>query len=156
METHEYARPKHALTRNPFTRMFADAEDERNQYAPLQISGVPVEQVQALAAQYPELPVLVITGFGDERLEVTALSEPNTGYLDKPFEIPELVEALAELTPGRTDVGSADAPSDDDGMRESVSAYLTVKITDMDRSLDIYDELYRQDGIISCDITSDY
>ncbi|MBT4291467.1 response regulator, partial [bacterium] len=43
--------------------------------------------LKVIKNQYPELPVLVITGFGDERLEVTALSEHNTGYLDKPFEI---------------------------------------------------------------------
>ncbi|MCP4291433.1 MAG: response regulator [bacterium] len=105
--------------------------------------------LKVIKNQYPELPVLVITGFGDERLEVTALSEENTGFLDKPFEISELVNALNELSPGQT---STTAPiDDDDGMRESVSAYLTVKVVDQDNSLDIYDTLYRLEGIISCD-----
>lgn len=106
--------------------------------------------LKVIKNQYPDLPVLVITGFGDERLEVTALSEPNTGFLDKPFEISELVEALDELEPGKTDVGAVAAVADD-GMRESVSAYLTVKVTDQDRSLDLYDELYQLEGIVSCD-----
>ncbi len=106
--------------------------------------------LKVIKNQYPDLPVLVITGFGDERLEITALSEPNTGFLDKPFEISELVEALEELEPGQTET-SAVAASEDDGMRESVSAYLTIKVTDQDRSLDIYDELYRLEGIVSCD-----
>lgn len=106
--------------------------------------------LKVIKNQYPELPVLVITGFGDERLMVTALSEHNTGYLDKPFEIPELVAALEELSPGRT---SAEAPSqamEPDG-RESVSAYLTVKITEPDRSMELFDTLYRMKGIQSCD-----
>ena len=106
--------------------------------------------LKVIKNQYPDLPVLVITGFGDERLEVTALSEHNTGYLDKPFEIPDLVSALEELTPGQTPVRTEEA-GQDEGMRESVSAYLTVNVTDQDRSLDIYDELYRLDGIVSCD-----
>ena len=106
--------------------------------------------LKVIKNQYPDLPVLVITGFGDERLEVTALSEPNTGFLDKPFEIPDLVEALEELEPGQTETSSA-AAAEDDGMRESVSAYLTVKVTDQERSLDLYDELYHQEGIVSCD-----
>ena len=106
--------------------------------------------LKVIKNQYPDLPVLVITGFGDERLEVTALSEPNTGFLDKPFEISDLVEALNELEPGQTETTGA-ATAEDDGMRESVSAYLTVKVTDQDRSLDIYDELYRLNGIVSCD-----
>ncbi len=106
--------------------------------------------LKVIKNQYPDLPVLVITGFGDERLEITALSEPNTGFLDKPFEIPDLVEALEELEPGQTQT-SAEATTADDGMRESVSAYLTVKVTDQERSLDIYDQLYRLNGIVSCD-----
>lgn len=106
--------------------------------------------LKVIKNQYPDLPVLVITGFGDERLEVTALSEPNTGFLDKPFEISDLVEALGELEPGQTETTST-AVAEDDGMRESVSAYLTVKVTDQERSLDIYDELYRMNGIVSCD-----
>ena len=106
--------------------------------------------LKVIKNQYPDLPVLVITGFGDERLEVTALSEPNTGFLDKPFEISDLVEALAELEPGQTETSAA-AAVQDDGMRESVSAYLTVKVTDQERSLDLYDELYHLPGVVSCD-----
>ncbi|MFO8184503.1 MAG: response regulator [Candidatus Aegiribacteria sp.] len=106
--------------------------------------------LKVIKNQYPDLPVLVITGFGDERLMLTALSEHNTGYLDKPFEISDLVGALEELSPGRTDTSSPEEAVDQ-GMRESVSAYLTVKITDPERSMEIYDALYRMDGIASCD-----
>ncbi len=106
--------------------------------------------LKVIKNQYPDLPVLVITGFGDERLEVTALSEPNTGFLDKPFEISELVQALEELSPGQTST-SVPAEADEEGMRESVSAYLTVMVTDQENSLDIYDRLYRLEGIVSCD-----
>ncbi len=106
--------------------------------------------LKVIKNQYPDLPVLVITGFGDERLMMTALSEKNTGFLDKPFEISDLVEALVELSPGKTGI-DAEEPSVDDGMRESVSAYLTVKITEPDRSMEIFDILYRMNGIQSCD-----
>jgi two-component system, chemotaxis family, chemotaxis protein CheY len=105
--------------------------------------------LKVIKNQYPDLPVLVITGFGDERLEVTALSEHNTGYLDKPFEIPQLVEALEELSPGKT---ATDAVVDDvNGMRESVAAYLTIKITDQESSLETFEILHKMDGIQSCD-----
>jgi DNA-binding response OmpR family regulator len=106
--------------------------------------------LKVIKNQYPDLPVLVITGFGDERLMVTALSEHNTGYLDKPFEISDLVEALEELSPGKTGIDIEES-SIDEGMRESVSAYLTIKITDTDRSMEIFDILYMMDGIQSCD-----
>ncbi|HRW78591.1 MAG TPA: response regulator [Candidatus Sabulitectum sp.] len=106
--------------------------------------------LKVIKNQYPELPVLVITGFGDERLMLTALSEHNTGYLDKPFEIPDLVEALEELSPGKTTTEAADE-AEDDGMRESISAYLTIKITDADKSMEIFDRLYSMPNIQSCD-----
>jgi CheY-like chemotaxis protein len=106
--------------------------------------------LKVIKNQYPDLPVLVITGFGDERLMVTALSEHNTGYLDKPFEIPDLVSALDELSPGATGI-EEEMPSPEPGMRESVSAYLTIRITDPDRSMEIFDSLYRMDGVQTCE-----
>ncbi|MBN1435126.1 response regulator [Candidatus Fermentibacterales bacterium] len=110
--------------------------------------------LKVIKNQFPDLPVLVITGFGDERLKLTALSEHNTGYLDKPFEIPDLVGALDELSPGETTLepesGMAAAP-ERDSMRESVSAYLTVRITDQSRCMEIFSELYAMEGVQSCD-----
>ncbi len=106
--------------------------------------------LKVIKNQYPELPVLVITGFGDERLMFTALSEHNTGYLDKPFEIPDLVQALEELSPGKT-ATEATEEAEDDGMRESISAYLTIKITDAEKSMEIFDRLYSMPNIQSCD-----
>ena len=108
--------------------------------------------LKVIKNQHPDLPVLVITGFGDERLMATALSEHNTGYLDKPFEISDLVNALDELSPGTTGAESMeDASAGDPEMRESVSAYLTIRITDTDKSMDIFTELYMMEGIQSCE-----
>ncbi len=109
--------------------------------------------LKVIKTLHPDLPVLVITGFGDEALMHTALAEHNTGYLDKPFEISDLVKALKELSPGSTaekvEAGSADAA--DQGMRESVSAYLTIRITNPARSMEIFDALYQMEGVQSCE-----
>jgi CheY-like chemotaxis protein len=108
--------------------------------------------LKVIKTQYPELPVLVITGFGDESLKLTALSEHNTGYLDKPFEISDLVEALEELSPGSTGVAEEAVEEEKpQEMRESVSAYLTIRITDHKRSMDIFNALYKMPGIHSCE-----
>ena len=55
--------------------------------------------LKVIKSEFPDLPVLIITGFGNEMLEATALAEKNTGFLDKPFEISELVESLKKLKP---------------------------------------------------------
>jgi two-component system cell cycle response regulator CpdR len=106
--------------------------------------------LKVIKMQYPELPVLVITGFGDEALKLTALSELNTGYLDKPFEISDLVQALEELSPGSTEKSKAVAAAEPE-MRESVSTYMTVRITDPMRSMDIYKQLYQLPGVQRCE-----
>jgi CheY-like chemotaxis protein/nitrate reductase NapAB chaperone NapD len=108
--------------------------------------------LKVIKVQYPDLPVLVITGFGDDSLKMTALSEQNTGYLDKPFEIPDLVKALEELSPGSTTEATvAEGEMPEEGMRESVSAYLTIRINDPARSMEIYNALYRMEGVQKCE-----
>lgn len=107
--------------------------------------------LKVIKTQFPALPVLVITGFGDEALRFTALSEENTGFLDKPFEISELVEALEKLAPGTTTLESPSSREVESTMAESVSAYLTLRITDPDRSLDVYNQLRQLEGIESCE-----
>lgn len=107
--------------------------------------------LKVIKNQYPDMPVLVITGFGDDRLKYTALSEANTAYLDKPFEIPDLVAALETLAPSAGDSAEAAGSSSEPEIRESVSAYLTVRITDPGRSMEIFSTLETIEGVQSCD-----
>jgi two-component system, chemotaxis family, chemotaxis protein CheY len=107
--------------------------------------------LKVIKIQYPELPVLVITGFGDEALKLKALSEPNTGYLDKPFEIPDLVQALDDLAPGSTRRQAVSAEPAAAVARESVSAYLTVRITDPARSMEIFNQIHKMEGVQRCE-----
>jgi CheY-like chemotaxis protein len=107
--------------------------------------------LKVIKVQYPDLPVLVITGFGDEALKMTALSEHNTGFLDKPFEISDLVKALDELSPGSTQEAAAATEAPAEGIRESVSAYLTIRITDQAHSMDIFNQLHGMEGVQKCE-----
>jgi CheY-like chemotaxis protein len=107
--------------------------------------------LKVIKIQYPELPVLVITGFGDEALRLKALSETNTGYLDKPFEIPDLVAALDQLSPGSTRKQAVAAEPAVEAARESVSAYLTVRITEPARSMEIFNQIHKMEGIQRCE-----
>ncbi len=109
--------------------------------------------LKVIKSEFPQLPVLVITGFGNELLEQTALAEQNTGFLDKPFEMPELVEALEKLAPSGT---TADAPvmegaAEAGKIRESVSSYITLRVTDTAKDMEAYRTLYDMEGITSCD-----
>jgi len=106
--------------------------------------------LKVIKSEFPELPVLVITGFGDDLLKETALSESNTAYLDKPFEIEDLVGALRSLSPGKTTAGPA-AAAPAEPMRESVTAYLTIRINDPASSYEIFNRLRQLEGVAACD-----
>ncbi len=106
--------------------------------------------LKVIKKQHPDLPVLVITGYGDVSLELEAISEHNTGYLDKPFEIDELVQALEELKAGTTEVRE-EAEEAEPEIRESVSAYLTIRVPETGDSVDIYKKLYHMDGVQRCE-----
>lgn len=108
--------------------------------------------LKVIKNEFPQLPVLVITAFGNEALKEIALSEENTGFLDKPFEISELVDALIKLKAGSTTLDPLLTEDSSAGtMRESISAYLTIRITDDARSMEIFDELYNLEGVTSCE-----
>ena len=104
--------------------------------------------LKVIKSHFPDLPAVVITGFGDENLETTALAEPNTAYLDKPFEIHELVAALESLPRGEATTTTRKA--DSSGLRESISAYLTVRVTEVQRSAQIFLALEGLAGVQSC------
>jgi CheY-like chemotaxis protein len=106
--------------------------------------------LKVIKSEFPELPVLIITGFGDEMLEATALAEINTGFLDKPFEIPDLVKALQSLEPGETTAGDA-KPLPETEIRESMSSYVTIRITDPGKDMEVYQQLHNMPGVASCD-----
>ncbi len=106
--------------------------------------------LKVIKNEFPDLPVLIITGFGNEDLEYSALAEHNTGFLDKPFEISELVEAMKKLTPGATTLDESKVDIGTEA-RETMSAYLSLRIPDPQRSMEIYDKLYNMPGMMSCD-----
>ncbi len=107
--------------------------------------------LRVIKCMFPDLPVLVITGYGDEALKSKALSEFNTAYLDKPFEIPDLVRAIEELSPGTTRSLKGDVARGPGEMRESISAYLTIRIVEPDRSMDIFSRLRELEGVQACE-----
>ena len=60
--------------------------------------------------------------------------------------------ALEALSPGSTaEAGGEDGKAAAPGMRESVTAYLTIRITDPSRSMDIFKELHGMDGVQRCE-----
>ncbi|MBN2344836.1 MAG: response regulator [Candidatus Aminicenantes bacterium] len=107
--------------------------------------------LKVIKFNYPELPVVVITGYGSDATEADARSQKADAYLEKPFTAEELANILNDL-PLKT---PADAPQEMEqeipGEKKAVSAYALLNFASEANLTDIYQELYFMDNVLYCD-----
>jgi len=61
-----------------------------------------VEFVEGLMERFPRLPVLLVSGYVDERLHIEKIRGREIPFLSKPFTVKDLEEAVARLLPPKT------------------------------------------------------
>jgi FixJ family two-component response regulator len=97
---------------------------------------------------YAELPVVVITGFGNEDIVNTVQSHGGSVYLDKPFEMSDLVSQI------RTIVPNAEAKLEPIKATEPqalTSGFVFIRGKQEADLSGIYSKLYFGDGVCYCD-----
>ena len=110
-----------------------------------------IKLLKVIKFTYPELPVVVITGFGSETTEADARSEKADAYLEKPFTADELAKIFAEI-PQKTaaaDVAEKEAAEPD--AEKSVSAYVLMNFTAEANLSEVYQDMYFMDNVLYCD-----
>ena len=110
-----------------------------------------IKLLKVIKFNYPELPVVVITGYGNETTEADARSEKADAYLEKPFTAEELSRILAEIplkTAAPAVVGEASA--EPEGER-SVSAYVLLNFSETADLAAVYQDMYFMDQVLYCD-----
>jgi FixJ family two-component response regulator len=56
-----------------------------------------IEFAKHLSAQYPNLPVVIASGYGSHKLEFgLGAHRPNVFFLSKPYDLPMLEKTLSE------------------------------------------------------------
>jgi len=69
-----------------------------------------IELLATLGRGYPAIPVLVITAFGGAAVRAEAIRAGAAGYLEKPFRMAMLIDALRAITEARAAaIGAPDA-----------------------------------------------
>lgn len=106
-----------------------------------------IKLLKVIKLNYPQLPVIIITGHGDEAVEQAVKAQQADGYLEKPFTMEELTELLAQVpTPATKDaVEEATAPV------QSYSAYALVTLDANANLVEAYRNLYFQENVLYCD-----
>jgi len=66
-----------------------------------------VDALGAIKARYPELPVLILSGFPEEHYATTLLRQGASGYLNKECDPEEIVKAIRTVARGRRYISAA-------------------------------------------------
>ena len=134
------ARIKTARTGNPFSIVILDI-------CLPDIDGLKV--LQAIKGTYPDLPVVVISGYGTENTPEAVESRRGSAYLDKPFEIDRLVSELTELA--HRDVEEAEPVEAAPEVVPLESAYVFIKGKADADLYGLYSKLCFAEGVCYCD-----
>ncbi len=111
---------------------------------------VGLKLLQVIKSKYPELPVVVISGYGDEQTREDVKSSFGNAYLDKPFDLAELEATLKRIGPAEPEVAGLLAKAAAEEKRLS-SAYVFIRGHN-DKDLDeVFSKLYFADGVLYCD-----
>lgn len=97
---------------------------------------------------YSELPVVVITGYGNEDTVNTVQSHAGSVYLDKPFEVDELVEHIRSIAPKAQAKPTRKTSSEPQVLTSGLVFIRGGKEADL---YEIYSKLYLADGVCYCD-----
>jgi CheY-like chemotaxis protein len=66
-----------------------------------------LELVRGVRYFEPNVPIILMTGYGSEAVQEEAARLGVSHYLDKPFDVEELFETVGRLLPGRSEGGDA-------------------------------------------------
>ena len=98
----------------------------------------------------PRLPVILITGYGDESTEAEVKSKNGDVYLEKPVIAEKLDEYLKNLLKQK-DTILAEQRKEQGEKRITLSGYAFIKIKDNVDPLPIYQKLYFDEKVMYCD-----
>jgi len=103
--------------------------------------------LEVIKSKYPNLPVIIITGYGTEVTADEVTARHGDGYLSKPFLADELADVLEKVAPPKMDSPQAIA---EPALKTSVSAYALVKVKE-GGDVKVFNKLYFMDNVLYCD-----
>lgn len=114
--------------------------------------------LKVMKFNYPELPVIVITGYGSEGTRDEVKYQKADGYLEKPFDVEDLTRLLEEISPARRKAAIPEETiQKETAPAESVTDYVLVTLNASANLMDAYRSLYFRENVLYCDaIRGDY
>lgn len=104
--------------------------------------------IEVIKAKYPEMPVILISGYGGADTEYAVQARHGDGYLPKPFLVDDLTATVRRVP--HFQVREVPRPRAEPGHR-SVSAYSLVTLAPGADAEAVFRTLYFMDDVIYCD-----
>lgn len=104
--------------------------------------------LSVIKATYPDLPVVVITGYGNENTVNMVQSRDGSAYLDKPFEMEALISEMGRLGPVLEEKPKPRVAAEPKTLESAFVFIRGRKDVDL---YDIYSKLNFADGVCYCD-----
>jgi FixJ family two-component response regulator len=101
--------------------------------------------LKAIKRNYPSLPVVIISGHGNERIAEEA--KKADGYLEKPFDMDDLVRVVEETRKAKTRQAAACEPE----AGHSCTAYVLVTLRAGADLGEVHEKLYAAENMVYCD-----
>ncbi len=108
-----------------------------------------IKLLKTIKSNYPQLPVIIITGYGSETIAEEAKTAD--AYLEKPFTVEDLARVLDQMKAPAEAVPAEPPPRESTAAQESVSAYALVSLDDSANLLSTYRKLYYHENVLYCD-----
>ncbi|MCD4782426.1 MAG: response regulator [Candidatus Eremiobacteraeota bacterium] len=114
------------------------------------INGLKV--LRFLKEKHPNIPVIMITGYGDEAMADEVKARQGDAYLEKPIDSSKLDNYLKDLLDHKDEVlGRSNDEKSDEISLSTKSAYAFIKIGDEEDFLPVYQKLYFDTNVMYCD-----
>jgi len=110
-----------------------------------------IKLLKVVKFNYPELPVVIITGHGSESTAAEAKSEKADAYLEKPFTVDELTKIFTEIPEKAPAEFVAEKEAAETGEKKAVSAYALLTFSESADLTEAYQEMYFMDNVLYCD-----
>jgi DNA-binding response OmpR family regulator len=108
--------------------------------------------LKVIKFNYPDLPVIVITGYGSEATLEEATTQHADAYLEKPFSMDDLAKVLAAINVAGEENGVPDStPTESTAPAQSMSAYALLSLDSSANLLKVYRKLYFLETVLYCD-----
>jgi len=108
--------------------------------------------LKVIKFNYPNLPVIVITGYGSEATLEEATAQHADAYLEKPFSTDDLARVLSGINVTAEKIAVTEStPIESTATAQSVSAYALLSLDGSANLLQVYRKLYFQENVLYCD-----